>query len=199
MTRRIAAAERLIMVSPVLRARIAGAFYLLDLVSSITADSVLRGTQLGVAADRFATACYVVVTVLLFGLLSAVSRTQAALTAALSLIALATWQFGHLLLDGAATDIGNVVFGAYCMSLGFLMYRSTFFPRVLGAAMALGGLGLLAYASPALVSHLYPYNAIPALVGETCLMLWLVVFGVDARRWEASARARGIPTRSRAG
>jgi len=43
-------------------------------------------------------------------------------------------------------------------------------------------MGLLTYLSPPLASDLYPYNAAPALVGETSLMLWLLVKGVTVRK-----------------
>lgn len=172
--------ERIAATSPRTRARIAGVFYLLDIVTSVTGDTVLQGTQLGVAADRFATVCYVVVTVLLFSLLKAVNRTLALLMAALSLAALAIWTFGHLVWHGSAQGIGNVVFGAYLMLAGYLIYRSTFMPRVVGAVLAAGGLGLLTYVSPQLTGRIYPYNAIPALVAEILLMLWLLTRGVTS-------------------
>ena len=55
--------------------------------------------------------------------------------------------------------------------------------------MMSGGSGLLTYLSPALAGDLYPYNAIPALVGETSLMLWLLLRGVNVQRREELASA----------
>jgi len=51
--------------------------------------------------------------------------------------------------------------------------------------MTLGGMGLLTYLSPPFARDLYPYNAAPALVGETSLMLWLLVKGVNVRKGTA--------------
>lgn len=169
------------------RARIGGVFYLLDLVTSVIGDTVLHGTPLGLAADRFATVCYVIVTVVLFSLLRVINMTLAIFMASFSLLALMTWTFGQLVWNGSATAAGNVIFGVYLVIAGFLIYRSTFMPRIVGAALAPGGLGLLTYVSPRLVGHIYPYNAIPALVGETSLMLWLVLVGINLQRWEARA------------
>jgi hypothetical protein len=45
-------------------------------------------------------------------------------------------------------------------------------------------MGLLTYLSPPLASNLYPYNAAPALAGETSLMAWLLVKGVNVQQRE---------------
>lgn len=174
------------------RARIGGVFYLLDLVTSVIGDTVLHGTPLGLAADRFATVCYVIVTVVLFSLLKSINIAVATFMAFFSLLALTTWTFGQLVWNGSATAVGNVMFGVYLLVAGFLIYRSTFMPRIVGAALALGGLGLLTYVSPRLVAIIYPYNAIPALVGETSLMLWLLLVGINVQRWEARAGTSGV-------
>ena len=59
--------------------------------------------------------------------------------------------------------------------------------RIVRAAMALGDLGLLTHVSPQLVSHLYPYNVMPALVAQALLTLWLLMFGIDSRHREQRA------------
>lgn len=122
--------------------------------------------------------------------LNVVKRTSAFLMAAFSLVALTVRTFGRALLDGSAFGIGNVAFGAYCLLVGYLIYRSRFMPRGVGVAMALGGLGLITYGSPELVKQIYPYNVIPALIGETALMISLLVVAVDAERWRAKAVTR---------
>ena len=183
--------------------------------SIIARDALLR---LGVAANLFATACYAAVTVLFYALFKVVNRNLARLVMVTSLTALAIWTSGSLselaatlVLPGGdasrpragqqglvllawnarASDLGLVVFGAYCLLIGYLIVKSTFLPRVLGILMTLGGMGLLTYLSPPLASDLYPYNAAPALVGETSLMLWLLVKGVNVqqrKRWASAAR-----------
>jgi hypothetical protein len=82
-----------------------------------------------------------------------------------------------------------VFFGCYCLLIGYLILRSTFLPRILGVLMALGGLGWLTFVSPALSSHLSPYNMAPGVLGESALTLWLLAVGVNAQRWNEQARA----------
>jgi len=174
--------------------------------------------RLGVAANLFATACYAAVTVLFYALFKVVNKSLAWLVMVTSLAALAIWTSGTLcelaatlILPGGdasgpraehqglmllewnahASDLGLAVFGAYCLLIGYLIVKSAFQPRVLGILMTLGGIGLLTYLSPSLARDLYPYNAAPALVAETSLMLWLLVKGVNVqqrKRWASAAR-----------
>jgi hypothetical protein len=82
-----------------------------------------------------------------------------------------------------------VFFGCYCLLIGYLILRSTFLPRLLGALMALGGLSWLTFAFPALSSYLSPYNMLPGVVGETALTVWLLAAGVNVQRWKDQASA----------
>jgi hypothetical protein len=88
------------------------------------------------------------------------------------------------------TQAGNAFlafFGAYCILIGYLIVRSTFLPRIIGAFMALAGLGYMTFLSPPLAGYLSPYNLAPAALGEGSLMLWLLVVGVNAQRWKEQA------------
>lgn len=82
-----------------------------------------------------------------------------------------------------------VFFGCYCLVIGYLILRSTFLPRVLGALMSVGGLGWLTFVSPALATYLSPYNMLPGILGETALTGWLLAAGVNGQRWKAQARS----------
>ena len=93
-----------------------------------------------------------------------------------------------------ANNIGLTFFGAYCVLIGYLILRSTFLPRIVGVLMAIGGLGWLtnsfaASVSPTLAAHLSPYIMLPGVLGETVLTVWLLVAGVNARRWNEHAAA----------
>ena len=79
-------------------------------------------------------------------------------------------------------------FGLYCVLIGPLILRSTFLPRILGVLMAVGGAGWLTFLSPSLGGYLFPYNVVPGVVGEVSLTLWLLVKGLDVRRWKESPR-----------
>src|ERR1035438_3617060 len=70
-----------------------------------------------------------------------------------------------LKLYGQCFNISFVFFGFYCLLIGYLIFRSTFLPRILGAGMAFAGLGWLTFLSPALAHHLVPY-ILAAGIGE---------------------------------
>jgi hypothetical protein len=75
-------------------------------------------------------------------------------------------------------------FGPYCLLIGYLIFRSTFLPRILGLLMALAGLGWLVYLLPNLPNFLsFTIDAI-GICAEASLMLWLIVRGVNIERWK---------------
>ena len=91
-------------------------------------------------------------------------------------------------------DIALVFFGFHCLLVGYLLFRSTFFPRILGIALAIGGMDYLANIlataiPPAIGAHLFPYIMLPAGVAEISLTLWLIIVGVNVQRWEEQASA----------
>jgi hypothetical protein len=72
-----------------------------------------------------------------------------------------------------------VFFGGYCLLIGFLIYKSTFLPRMLGVLMAIGGLSWLTFGVAAIAKALYPYNLAPGIIGEGALTIWLLVVRVN--------------------
>ena len=90
-------------------------------------------------------------------------------------------------------DIALVFFGIHCALVGFLLLRSTFFPRILGLLMMIGGAGymanILACIIPyAVAARLFPYIMLPAGVAEILLTTWLIIVGVNVAKWRAAAR-----------
>jgi Domain of unknown function (DUF4386) len=79
-------------------------------------------------------------------------------------------------------------FGPYCLLIGYLIFRSTFLPRILGVLMALAGVGWLIFLSP-LASQLSTFLKVLGFLAEASFMLWLVVKGVNDSRWEEQASA----------
>jgi len=90
-------------------------------------------------------------------------------------------------LNARAASISLVFFGLFDIAIGYLIIRSTFLPRILGVLMAIAGCGWLTFLSPPLAAGLSPFVDILGFVAELCLMLWLLVMGVDVQRWKEQA------------
>jgi len=89
-------------------------------------------------------------------------------------------------------NIGLVFFGLYCLLIGYLIFRSTFLPRIIGVLMMLAGLSYLMFLSPPLVRYLQPYILFFPGVGQIALTLWLLVIGVNEQRWKEQASAAAV-------
>lgn len=93
-----------------------------------------------------------------------------------------------LKLQLSAFSIGMVFFGIQCISIGYLVARSTYLPRVLGILLGIGGTSYVvaSFASfliPSFGPHLVPFVFPVALIGEGSLTVWLLVKGVNEKRW----------------
>lgn len=91
-------------------------------------------------------------------------------------------------------DIYLVFFGLWCILIGYLIFRSTFLPRILGVLVAISGLGWVTYLSPQLANHLWPVIAAASALGEIPLEFWLIVMGLNVPRWKEQASAAGMRT-----
>ncbi len=129
--------ERIAEASPRLKARIAGVFYLLTFLTGTSALVFVSGSFV---ALFIATFCYVAVTLLLYDMFKPVNRGLSLLAAFFSLVGC---------VIGALSPRINplVFFGFYCLLIGYLIFRSNFLPRILGALMAFSGLGWLTFLS----------------------------------------------------
>lgn len=183
MVRRIAEA------SPLFIARTAGVFWLLVFLTGSLA-LVLGGGGVLSAANIVAPLCYAVVTLLLYDLLKPVNRVVSSLAAFFGLVGCAVSLFGltRLIL---LRDL--VFFGLQCLLVGYLIFHSTFLPRILGVLMAFAGLGWLTFLWPPLADYLSPYNLAPGMLGEGSLIVWLLVKGVDVPKWVEQASAAQAP------
>ncbi len=105
-----------------------------------------------------------------------------------------------LKLHAQLYTISLVLFGSYNLLIGYLIFRSTFLPRILGVLLAISGLCYLIncfanFLSPAFAAHLLPYILVPG-GAELVLALWLLVIGVNAQRWKEQASAAGASIRT---
>jgi hypothetical protein len=179
--------ERIAAASPRLKARIAGAFYLLTIVLGVFAFFFAGPlSAIGVAANYIAAASYVVVAVLFYFMFRPVNRGLSLLAAFDSVIggvAIGTLSDLHLV-----PHINSFIFfGTYCVLIGYLILKSTFLPRILGVLIALAGFGYLTILWPPLETHLSSFIALVGLLGEGLLTVWLLLVGVDDRRWREQA------------
>jgi hypothetical protein len=94
-------------------------------------------------------------------------------------------------LNGNAFNTQLVFFGLWCLLIGFLIFRSTFMPRVLGVLLAIAGLGWMIYLMPPVAARLFiPYIAAASALGEIPLELWLIIFAVNPQRWYEQAKGK---------
>lgn len=84
--------------------------------------------------------------------------------------------------------IDLVFFGFFDLLIGHLIFKSTFLPRIIGVLMMIAGLGGLTFLSPPFGAKYLPY-IVATSIGEFVLTLWLIVKGVNVRRWEEQAGA----------
>jgi len=86
-------------------------------------------------------------------------------------------------------DIGLTFFGFALLIYGVVIFRSGFLPSFLGVLYGLAGSCYLVnsftyFIVPSLAS---PFILIPCVIGEGALALWLLIVGVNAAKWQASA------------
>ena len=175
--------------SPRSKARITGAVYLAYFLTAIFAEAVVgRGRHVAyVGINLVAYAFYIAVTLLFYFMFKPVNRGLSLLAALFSLARCANELLG--LFHLAPYKINSLVFfGPYCLLIGYLVFRSTFLPRILGTLMSMAGLGWLIFLSP-LGHHLSTDPKATTFVAEASLMLWLLVMGVNEQRWRERASA----------
>ncbi len=169
--------------SPRVMARVAGATFLLSIVIGVYAEFRAHGS-LRIAARLAAVSSYVIVAILFYHLLKPVSKPLSTLAAFLSLAVLVLAPLGW---HPAGVDVGLVCFGFSALIVAYLVYKSTFLPRLLALPSALAGIAWLTFLSRGVGRSLYPYNLIIGVLGQALLCLWLMVMAVDATRWAQQA------------
>ncbi|MGB2666554.1 MAG: DUF4386 domain-containing protein [Candidatus Acidiferrum sp.] len=175
--------KQIAKLSPRFKARLAGALSLLGLLAAVLGEFFVR--RLEIAGDLIAVVSMVLVTLVLYGIFKPVNKGLSLLAASLNLVGLTC---GALRWNPRSVDIPVALNGFYCLLIGYLIFKSTFLPRILGALMAIGGLGWLTFLSPPLASRLSPYNLASGIIAQESVMLWLLVMGVNVQRWKDQAK-----------
>ena len=88
--------------------------------------------------------------------------------------------------------IALVLFALYDLLVGYLIFKSTFLPRILGVLLMLAGAGWLTFVWAPLANFLSSYVLPLGALAEILLMLWLLVKGVNVSAWQERANARQL-------
>jgi uncharacterized protein DUF4386 len=100
-----------------------------------------------------------------------------------------TLAFLSLRLYGYGSGIAFAFYGVGSILFGYLIFQSGYLPKLLGILLALSGLGFvirtfLLILAPAYASLVF---LLPTVVAGLALTVWLLVKGVDVRKWEGEA------------
>jgi hypothetical protein len=79
--------------------------------------------------------------------------------------------------------IAQMFFGLWLLPLGYLVYRSGYFPKVLGVLLVIGCFGYLVdlfahFLAPGVAESIEAFVVVPGAVGELGFVAWLLVKGV---------------------
>ncbi len=85
-----------------------------------------------------------------------------------------------------------VFFGFWCVLAGYLIFRSTFVPRILGVLLLADGIGWMLFLWPPLATWVYTAIVVVSASAEIPLLLWFLIFGVNSERWAQQAGARRV-------
>jgi len=173
--------------SPRFKARMAGALFLFLLLTAAFTEFFARG-RLSFAEDVAAgvteVSCMIAVTLLFYDIFKPVDRRLSLLAASFNFVAL-TLELLQFLPHGV--NIGLGFHGFYWILIGYLIFSSTFLPRILSALTAIAGLCWLTFLSPTLTNYLSPYILASTFLVEGSVFLWLLVMGLNAPKWEEKA------------
>lgn len=91
-------------------------------------------------------------------------------------------------LNSQGAGLALAFFGVSTFLNGYLILRSTFLPRILGALSMLGGLGWSTFLYPPLGNQLFLFILLIGLVGSTSQIVWLLARGVNVEEWNKTNR-----------
>jgi len=172
-------------ISPRLEARVAGVLYLFSMFLGVV-GGILINNKMQVQGDRANLAAaifYTGVTVLLWDLFRPVSAWLSTSVAIFSLVGNWLPQSWYKMAHISIT----LYFGSYCLLIGYLILRSKFFPKFVGVLMSFAGACWLTTNWPWLASIISPYNEIGGLLGEGTMTGYLLVKGLNERKWKEQA------------
>ncbi len=100
-----------------------------------------------------------------------------------------------LKLHGAGYDVVLVPIAFRDLLVGYLIFRSGYFPKLIGIFLAIAG---VLYLADGILDPLVPKYSLPdaylalTAVGEFSFTLWLIVMGVNVPKWNERMRAAEV-------
>ena len=86
--------------------------------------------------------------------------------------------------------IGLIFFGFVCLIEGYLIFKSSYFPKAIGILMAMAGICYLTNSFALLLAPKWAslLMMMPCLVAELSLSLWLIFKGVNIKAWKSATK-----------
>jgi Domain of unknown function (DUF4386) len=175
--------------------------------------------RLGFAAYLVEACCDIALALLFFVLLKPVDKYLALLSAFFGLVSTATFALTQLMyfsalpiqrnlqsftpdqaaslaqmsvkLYGIGSGVFMVFYGIATLLRGYLIYRSTYLPRVIGGLLVLAGIAFLIKSFTLVLAPAYASDFLlaPVFVATVTLTGWLLLRGVDVAKWQEMTRA----------
>jgi len=103
--------------------------------------------------------------------------------------------YTYLDLQNVGLAVAMVFFGCYCLITGYLIFKSSFLPGIIGVLLAIEA---LTYLSDSFAVFLAPKSAplffsILMVTGlaEMIFDFWLIIMGVNVKKWNEKAKSSG--------
>ena len=189
-------------------------------VANITAHELLFRS--GFAAYLVEACCDIALALLFYVLLKPVNNHLALLSAFFGLVSTATFALTQLTYFGAlpiqrhlqsftpeqvasvaqmsvklyglGSGVFMVFYGIATLLRGYLMYRSTYLPRIVGGLLVLAGIAFIIKSFTLVLAPAYASDVLlaPVFVATVILTGWLLVKGVDVAKWEEVTRGNNV-------
>jgi hypothetical protein len=91
--------------------------------------------------------------------------------------------------------IAGAFFGLHCFFLGYLLFKAGYFPKILGVFLVVASLGYLIESFGTFLLPKYRavwtwIVAVPAVIAELSLCLWLLIRGINVKKWDEQGERR---------
>lgn len=88
-------------------------------------------------------------------------------------------------LHKSGIQIASLFWGLWLLPMGYLVYRSTYIPKMIGALLIIGGLGYLVdVADYFLGLHIGVVVSQFTFIGEVLMVLWLLIKGINVDNFQ---------------